>query len=572
MSPLIAKLVRIFGVVIFLATVFLAYSYPLIWNWNTQIVGLDTVFADTPQILSNLYLFQADLAAGNYGHTQELFYPIGASTWMHGLTPGMGLLYWLFGGSVFSFLNSFLLASFVLAGLGAYRLASAYTSSFFGALLVAFIYTFSSFHLAQWQDHYWYVINFTLPWYLLYFPRVFDFHPRHRFFRLASFKYLIVCFVLGIVSASLDYYTTFFLIYLSLFYALWKRYLSQMQWDWKPWKKILTIAIAFLLISLLIDGFRSAGLDDNHGLYWSGDVAGLIVPQNNAVYGNAFDSWLGAWQEPGPDEKNMFLGFSLIIALGFAKFFYWRGEIDKQAKNLFYVTAFLLVLCFPALKVFGHTLLKLPSALLHYIPFLNNIRVPTRWSILLFLFTGLFVARMFEVGIAAKWRSMAFLILSLALFIEYWPKTYQFFPEQDYTEAARQIKAQEGEVLMTLPFGVRDGFKMIGEQDNRFLYMQTIYHKKMLGGYFSRLSDEVFEYYQTDTLCHALMEQMRAPKAEISFPNGEIRFFEKFHPDILWIRKDYVNGPEFRLLERACEQENIGLKKVSDSLYLFEYR
>jgi len=77
---------------VILAAVFFAYSYPLIGHWDSQIIGLDTAFADTPQILSNLYLFQADLAAGNYGHTQELFYPIGASTWMHGFTPILRLM------------------------------------------------------------------------------------------------------------------------------------------------------------------------------------------------------------------------------------------------------------------------------------------------------------------------------------------------------------------------------------------------------------------------------------------------------------------------------------------------
>jgi len=483
MSQIAAKLSRPLGVAACIAAVFLAYSYPLIWNWNTQIIGLDTPFADTPQILSNLYLFQADLQAGNYGHTQELFHPLGASTWMHGFTPGMSLLYALFGGNVFAFLNSFLLGCFVLAGLGAYQLARKFTSSFMGALLVAFVYTFSSFHLAQWQDHYWYVINFTLPWYLLYFPRVFDFHPRHRLFRLASWKYLFICFALGIISASLDYYTTFFLIYLSLFYAIWKRYLCGIRWTWEPWKKVLTVVVGFFLISLLIDGLRSAGWDDNHGLYWSGDIAGLVVPQNNILYGDAFANWQGSWQEPGPDEKNIFLGFALILAIGLAKVFFWKSASqDSQAKNLFYTTAFLLLLCFPVLKVFGHTILKLPSALLHYIPFLNNIRVPTRWAILLYLFTGLFVVRMFELGLNSKQRLIAFSLVLVALVAEYWPTTYQRFPQHDYTVDALLIQKQEGEVLMTLPFGVRDGYKEIGEQDNRLQYRQTLHHKKMLGG------------------------------------------------------------------------------------------
>lgn len=571
MSLLAAKPVRLIGVAVLMAAIFLAYSYPLIWHWDAQVIGLDTAFADTPQILSNLYLFQADIAAGNYGHTRELFYPIGASTWMHGFTPGMGLLYSIFGGNVFSFLNTFLLGCFVLSGLGAYRLAQNYTSSYVGALLVAFIFTFSSFHLAQWQDHYWFVINFTLPWYLLYFPKVFDFHPRHRLFRLVSVKYLLICFALGIVSASLEYYTTFFLIYLSVFYALWSRIFSHIKWSWKPQKKLLGWCIGIVLISLLIDLLRSWGFDDNHGFYWSGDLAGLIVPQNNIFFGTLFSDWQGSWQEPGPDEKNIFLGFSFILALGFAQRLFWKEDVlDEKAKNLFYATTFLLVLCFPVLKVFGVTLLKLPSALLHYVPFLNNIRVPTRWAILVYLFAALFLVRIFEIGIKSNKRNLVFGILLLVLVVEYWPRTYSRFPAAPADENVELIKAEKGDVLMTLPFGVRDGFKMIGEQDNRFQYEQTQHHKKMLGGYFSRVADTVFHYYEQDVLCHDLFVLMDNPDSSFGLHDYS-SFFTYFHPNLIYLREDYVASRAWIYFAEACLQQGLKLEKISPQLYRIVY-
>jgi len=490
---------------------------------------------------------------------------------MHGFTPGMSLLYALFGGNVLAFLNGFLLGCFVLAGLGAYQLACRYTSSFMGGLLIAFVYTFSSFHLAQWQDHYWYVINFILPWYLLYFPKVFDFHPRHLFFRLASWKYLFICVALGLISASLDYYTTFFLIYLSIFYALWKRYLSTIRWTWKPWKKVLTIVLAFFFISLLIDGLRSAGWDDNHGLYWSGDAAGLLVPQNSMLYGDTFKGWQGSWQEPGPDEKNIFLGFALIIALSIAKvFFIKNAREDQSAKQLFYAMACLFLLCFPVFKLFGHTLLKLPSALLHYIPFLNNIRVPTRWAILLYLFAGLFLVRIFEIGLSSKQRLIAFSLLLLTLVAEYWPKTYERFPQQDYSADAQLIREQEGEVVMTIPFGVRDGFKEIGKQDNRLQYLQTLHHKKMLGGYFSRVSDTIFSHYAEDALCSDLFLLMDNPDTAIT-PQDYSHFFQAFHPNLVYLREDYVSSKAWELFKNACEQSKVDVVEVANNLFRLDY-
>ncbi|HCS20037.1 MAG TPA: hypothetical protein DIW47_05650 [Bacteroidetes bacterium] len=563
--------VELLGACLILVAVFLFYSYPLILNWQDQIIGLDTPFADTPQFVSNLYLFEKGWESGSLWHTQEIFYPIGASTLMHGFVPGMGLLFHFSGMETFAFLNTFILLCFVLGGLGAFQLAKRFNPGFFPALLVGFAYSFSCFHLAQWQDHSWYIINFTLPWYLLYFPSVFDFHPRHGLFRLNSWKALLICFVLGIISASLDYYTTFFLIYLSVFYMLWKRFLSRLTWSAALWKKIV---LAFLLVfgcSLLIDVLRRVGWNDNHGFYWSGDLAGLFIPQNNRIYGSLFDNLTqGAWLQPGPDEKNLFLGFSFILALGYAKWLYWKKGRDKASNDLFLMSLLLLALCFPVLKLFGITLLKLPSALLHYIPFLNNIRVPTRWGILLYLFLSLYLVRVYFIHLSKRQNTILTLVLLLFLVLEYWPKPYAFFPSKDYTTTAELIKKQKGEVLLTIPFGARDGYRMIGEQDNQQLYAQTLHEKKLIGGYFSRLNDSVFSFYENDPLCGALFTLMENDTATLVEQNYS-GFFEKFHPDLLYVRQDYLESAAFSLFREAARSNQVKLIQVGDQLWLLEH-
>ncbi|MHB1278711.1 MAG: hypothetical protein ACYC1Q_09945 [Bacteroidia bacterium] len=563
--------VELAGACLILVAVFVFYSFPLILHWQDQIIGLDTPFADTPQILSNLYLFEKGWASGNLWYTQEVFYPVGASTLMHGFTPGMGLLFHFSGMEPFAFLNTFTLLCFVLGGLGAFQLAKKFNPGFFPALLVGFVYSFSSFHLAQWQDHYWYILNFTLPWYLLYFPSVFDFHPRHGIFRLKSWKALIICFLLGIISASLDYYTTFFLIYLSVFYMLWKRFLSRISWSAALWKKV---GLAFLLVfacSLLIDVLRRAGWNDNHGFYWSGDLAGLFIPQNNRIYGKLFDNLTqGAWLQPGPEEKNLFLGFSFILALAYAKWLYWKNGKDKASKALFLASFLLLALCFPVLKLFGHTLLKLPTALLHYIPFLNNIRVPTRWGILVYLFTSLYLIRVYFIHLNKRQNQLFTALLLILCIAEYWPKPYALFPTKDYTTSARLIKAQQGEVLLTLPFGVRDGYRMIGQQDNQQLYAQTLHEKKLIGGYFSRLSDSVFAFYENDPLCRELFIQMEDPGAfvEITDYSG---FFIDFHPDLLYVREDYLESASFGHFKWAAKESGIRMEQVDRQLWKIIY-
>src|SRR5690606_23381298 len=121
--------------------------------------------------------------------------------------------------------------------------------------------------------------------------------------------------------------------------------------------------------------------------------------------------------------------------------------------------------CFPVLKIFGHTLIKLPSALLHFVPFFNNLRVPTRWGILLNLFLGLYLVRAAYLTLSEKQNRWAALGLLLLVALEYLPRTYSFFPENTYARMAAEAGKQPGEVLLTLPFGVRDGYRQEGVQD-----------------------------------------------------------------------------------------------------------
>lgn len=568
----------------FYAVIFLIYTDPLINFWDVHIIGVDDPQADTQQILSNLYLFEKGWEQGSLFYTHDFFYPLGASTLMHGYTPGMGFLYMISGMPVFAFLNTFVLLAFCLGGLGAFFLAKRLNPSFFPALFTGFVFSFSCFHLGQYQDHYWYVINFTLPWYLLVFPAAFDFHPRHGILRVASWKAVLACLLLGIVSVSLDYYTTFFLLYLSLFYALWKRWEPERLFAKMNWKWVLGGLVLLVLVSQGIDVLKRSGLDDKHGLYWSGDVAGLFIPQNSRMYEKPFEQLATAsWTEPGPAEKNLFLGFSFILLLGVTLWMHQRTVRDRTSRNLLLASVLLLALCFPVFKLFGHTLLKLPTALLHYIPFLNNIRVPTRWGILVYLFLGLYTVRVWRYR---KYQGLVFALLLIAVVTEYFPSTYSVFPTNQSSEhrigdpyhgdpdidvVTPLLEKEEGKVLLTLPFGVRDGYRQIGFQDSRHLYAQTLHGKQMLGGYFSRLDGEVFQQYEDDALCRDLFRLIEG-KPALENPKNYPAFFTKFRPDLLWVTEAYSDHAAFRKIEEAVGlTKGVSLKPVGPGLWRFRY-
>lgn len=547
--------------------VFLVYTFPLVKEWNAQIIGLDTAFADTPQILSNLYWFKSGMESGELGFTRDVFYPFGSSLVLHGYTPGMGLLYYWSGWSAFTFLNTFILGCFLFSGLGSFRLAQSMKLNVAWSLLVGFVFAFSSFRLAQLQDHYWYVINFTLPWYLLYFPSIFRFSEGKGLPRIVSFKSLLICFLLGLMSASLDYYSTLFLIYLSGFYLLF-RYVSRFSFPrWKPYQKWLLASLFLLGSSLLVDELRKAGIDNRHGLYWSGDVLGLLLPQNSAFYSSIWSGKMDlAWLQPGPEEKNLFLGLGLLMTLIWALVIYFREGSTGRNRRVFWALVFIVALCFPVLKVGGHTLLKLPTAFFHYVPFLNNLRVPTRWGMLLFLFLPLFIGLVLSKEGGFKTRILPYLLLILCA-IEFKPNSYQLFPKNDsHQTLAKQIAELPGEVLLTFPFGVRDGYQMLGDFDTRELYKQTIHHKKLIGGYLSRVSDSLFVQYEQDPLCRDLFRFFKGNELVLDQQDYS-RFFRNFSPDILWIREDYRNTAVQAFFTKVAREYGYALVRVDEGLY-----
>ncbi|MBI1221233.1 MAG: hypothetical protein GC180_01410 [Bacteroidetes bacterium] len=556
------------GLFVLLSVVFLFYSYPLMDIWGSQTIGKNGAFSDTPQILSNLYLFDTSWDSGDLFYTDQLFVPLGESTLFHGLIPLMGGMYQIFGGEPLAFLNYFIFSCTLLAGWGAFRLAKEFSPGFWGPALVAMLYLFGSFRMAQWKDHIWFVVNFVPPWYFLYFRRIFTFHP----IRLQSWKALIICFLLGLVSVSLEFYTTFFLIYLSIGYLLYRSMPPLFPESWTSRKKVLVTIFGIVALSLLVDLFRKWGIDDHHGLYWTGDLTGLFIPYTNRIY-----SWLVPqvpnWLLPGADEKVMFLGFSLILALIPAKIFYWKqgpGHRDPVARHLFIFNLILLILCFPVVKLFGHTFLKLPSAFLHFIPFVNNVRVPGRWIMFLYLFLPLFLIRVYGSRFSGFKREGIFLLLTLVLIAEHLPKAFDFFPQEVDRARMETIKKMPGQVLLPVPFGVRDGYRMIGQQDNRFMYEQTLHQKKLIGGYLSRVDRSIFDYYAADPFCSDMFTKMSHPDSKI-IPREYSHFFEKFHPDIIDVREEYRNGELVRKIKESFIDAGVQLIEVESGLYRVQY-
>ncbi|HEX8328669.1 MAG TPA: hypothetical protein VF629_14095 [Hymenobacter sp.] len=488
--------------------------------------------------------------------TDWLFYPTGSWLVLHTYTPIIGLLSLLVGSDLLA-LNIGLLLSYALSGAGAYLLARRWVQSPLLCLLAGFIFAFAPYKLQRLPEHYNLVLTATVPFYVLAFLNAFRFQERKLLPAIRSWRAVVGCAVLGVVTLFSDYYALFGLLYFSLAYAGWYWFaLGRIRWrEGRTWALLGGILLASHVVIWLL---RRRGAEDNGGFWWGGDVVSFILPPPTS----RFMHWEWAarlyhdpkvFTMPGSLENTLFVGYALpLLGLGL---WAWhkarRGPTsavahDEDGRPLAWVLLFFVMLTLPATRIYGHDLLHLPTALLHFIPFLNNIRCPTRFIMLVGLLLPIVTFGALEAAWTNRLRPVAQTGLSLALaalvLLEYWPKPYERDSLAAVPRVYREVATLPGKTLIPVPMGLSSGNRQVGQLMTQELFYQTVHHKKMPVGYLSRVSPEQFALFDREPVLHALLLRQTKPDTVPPAPPTAVQvqgFLRRYDPA-------FVVNPSFR--------------------------
>jgi hypothetical protein len=226
------------------------------------------------------------------------------------------------------------------------------------------------------------------------------------------------------------------------------------------------------------------------------DLASLILgPPFSGVAGPAVRH---AYQVAGLDvmEASGWIGVVplALLALAVAR----ASHVGDVRRWLIVAACFGVWALGPYLTVLGHnTGLLLPQALAHVVPILNNARIPGRAMAMVH------VAVVVAIGAAlssrawprcSPWWLATLGALAIAEAVSVPLPLTPLGPPGVYAELAR--RPQEGSVL-TVPFGVRDGFGQKGLVEHDALYGQTIHGRALVGGFLARVSPRVWAWYDT---------------------------------------------------------------------------
>ncbi|WP_400192627.1 hypothetical protein [Hymenobacter sp. B81] len=528
---------------------YLAWTFPLVTRFGSA-------FPAEPGNDAFVYLWnvwhlrEAVVSGHNPLSTDWVLYPWGASLLLHAYTPILGLLNLPLGNAALA-INLGLALSYALSGTGAAQLSRRWVRSPLLNLLSGLVFAFSPYKLLRLAGHYNLVLTATVPFYVMAFLDAFEWTPGRFWPRVRSWRAVGWCFALGFITLLSDYYVLFGLIYFSLGYALWF-WLKLGQINWRGWRAWAGLAGLLGVSHVVIRLLRLAGLPDNAGFWWGGDVAGYLLPINSRWLETAAARAVfhdpNVFRTPGSIENVMFLGYALpVLALLLAL---WPGRpvsarrLDAAGRPLAWLLLLFVLLTLPELRVFGKRLLNLPTGALHFVPFFNNVRCPTRWV----LFVSLLLPIVTFAALEARWQlgrwpraalqGLSTGLLALVL-LEFWPRPVPLSGAATIPEADRVAATLPGRVLLPLPLGLQDGYSLKGIMEPENLYYQSAHRKKLPLAYLSRVSPERFARFDADPVLRTLLRLQKAPNDTVVAPPTAAQaaaFRRLYQPDVVIVR------------------------------------
>jgi|GEM_PF-2154035 len=540
----------ILSLLAFYCVSYVVLTYPLIVRFGSCFIGDKS---DACIFVWNVYNFTDSVHGGiNPFFTDKIFYPFGTSLVFHVYAPLYGIVGLLVGNYMLA-LNVTSFAAFVFSGLGAYLLCNHYVKNGLLSALAGFVFAYCPYKLVHLYGHYDLILTAPIPFFILFFVRSFTQTGSQRLPKLTHRRSLIAAlgfFCLALVSCY--YYAFFLLVFAVLYFIYWGARVYDLRLSRKQVLRYGLIAIVASTVT--VNFFKLIHLDKHsvatNGLAGSSDMLAFLVPSASSKFlGSPLTHYIKFHIfRVNAVETTVYIGYTvLVFAVAYFATRQYRAE-TPEIKMLSYLVACFLVLAMPMVRILNQTLFALPSALLHYIPFINNFRAPYRYSIMMMLFlpilSGLFIKRCVLGRLPARLRSVFVSGLILLLFAEYAQKDYPMVCSSEVPRIYHQLAAMEDGVLLEIPFGLRDGFHDIGDERTVQMYYQTVHHKKILAGLVSRPDRRLFERFKREPVVSDLIKMEDDPKWTPATPDREdvAHFLRTFKVRYVLIHPEYRDG------------------------------
>lgn len=441
--------------------------------------------------------------------TDYICSPQGTGLWMHAYTIWFGLLN-LILRDIEPSINLGIAIQLIVAFVGFYYLAKRFVYRPYFAGVVACVSVFNTYILAKCGVHYNLVLIGILPYILIYILKVFPLVKEKLAF---DKKHLIGLVILLIVGFLMEYYVVFYAMAFLVAYVLWYGLLEEWFLTWN-WKKTVGLVGLFGVGHIVLRLMRISGWEEKGAVWGAADFRQLITPNINSEHDA---NWFLENLPQLPNDNKIFVGISLLVYLIVALvFFYQDQRKDKPARFFLFSSVLFLMVTLPVIRIAGVDLFYNFTAMVHYIPFIQNVRAPDRFILLFFVTAALFICRVIflETNETKGWNKYVSFTLAFGgiFLMEHMHKPMEVVQQPAAVEV---LVPMEGKTVLMLPFGLRDGFQGMGDFDEDQMMLQTRHGFKIPSGYLSRLGDETWDSFRSNALYAAIVDLQDGQEVEI---------------------------------------------------------
>lgn len=356
----------------------LVLTYPLPFHFTRRILGDGDVWLFVWNMWWMRHAFWNGL---NPFCTDYIHFPVGTCiflhTWVYPATIASVPLQALF--SPITLYNTFALSSFILAGVGMFRLARYVGTGDAGALLAGIAFSFSPYHFAHALGHLNLISYQWIPFFLHSLLLGLD-EGWTRSRILASAGWLIL------VGLTDWYYLLYCCMALGLILVARSRH-GRSEFRKALWGSLVVLFLSLAVLSPLIAGMAwqmSGGLPPERvSQIYSADLQSFFLPGPISTFSRGFERWHSQWSA-GASEIGTFIPWS-VLALAILGV---RGIARKHRSwVVLWVPVFFILSLGPYLHVGGtvYDRILLPYGWIESIPGLDIMRAPIRFHIMTYL-------------------------------------------------------------------------------------------------------------------------------------------------------------------------------------------
>ncbi|MGV3720846.1 MAG: hypothetical protein ACO1SX_08040 [Actinomycetota bacterium] len=218
-------------------------------------------------------------------------------------------------------------------------------------------------------------------------------------------------------------------------------------------------------------------------------------------------------------DNTVYLGWSVLFLSGYALWAVRERALKFTAIAL--AAGFALLSLGPTLRFVRAPILNaiqidgvnitpgMPFVLLHFVPVLRQLRIPTRFNILTMLMLAILVALAIAHLRQQPWfsrhgwfRRAAPMVLGLLVLLDFLVAPH-YTALADVPPVYRRLQTlPKDAAVLDIPFGCLDGTRHYGGIDPRSMYFQTVHERPILGGYISRMPDRAIDQYRAVPFLH----------------------------------------------------------------------